>query len=166
MYRLSFLLVLCTIAVRIHISLSRIYLFICVQVSHSWSVNPCASCFRKNTTLPIHVITGDNYCRVNQTNENILIALYKYALVLFSFPLLLLLHYCYFVTSALILFMFSLHVYFLYIYLFSSALGGSGWYNNLNWLSGDYCSWYGISCDQNRAVVTMYVFLSLSPLLS
>jgi len=93
---LSSLLVLCTVA---------------MSLAHN--VNPCAPCFRKNTTLPLHsYIPGDNYCKANQNNEEILLELYH-------------------------------------------TLGGANWDNNQNWLSGDYCNWYGIDCNQNRDVVTI-----------
>jgi len=35
------------------------------------------------------------------------------------------------------------------------AFNGAHWINNANWLSGSYCSWYGIVCDQNGDVVTI-----------
>ena len=41
--------------------------------------------------------------------------------------------------------------------LISSALGGSSWTNKKNWLSGDHCQWYGVVCDHNKKIVTMYV---------
>jgi len=36
-----------------------------------------------------------------------------------------------------------------------AELGGPNWLNHQNWLSGDYCTWYGISCNQNRDVVAI-----------
>lgn len=38
---------------------------------------------------------------------------------------------------------------------FYNALGGASWTNNQNWLTGDYCSWFGITCNQNNDVVTI-----------
>ena len=110
----------------------------------------CAPCIRKPTTLPVlSYIQGDNYCKPGQTDQEILVQLYKYDTLLPSLLLPFLVTTPYFIIDHSLLFCSS---------LISSALGGSSWTNKKNWLSGDYCQWYGVVCDHNKKIVTMYVF--------